>query len=62
MVGYRFGIAAAVVQATTAVQIQSLAQELLHAGGAAKKKKKCVYMFVYVCVYPCEIYLLNFTI
>ena len=50
MVGYRFGIDAAVVQATTAVQIQSLAQELLHAGGAAKKKKS-VYICLCMCVY-----------
>jgi len=38
--GYGPGIAAAVVQVTTVSRVQSLAQELRHAIGAAKKKKK----------------------
>ena len=37
---------------TAVVHVQSLAQELLHATGTAKKEKKYVYIHTYIYIFP----------
>ena len=46
MVGYGPDIVPAVAQVAAVVGVRSLAQEFLHAVGAAKKKKKRVLLIV----------------